>query len=190
MATTSEPTTTNEADSVQVRQLAACEAALTRYPKQSADSLRALVLLARDSDHVVRVRAAECLMEIGTERAIIGLIDLLHDPHPQVRTTAIRALGALRARVAVRPLRRVLADEADPAIKIAAARALGRMGDRGGLATVIKFLYGGNETYPRMAALALRDIIGQTFSPTLEGIREAKRYLEVHESKHFIGDVS
>jgi HEAT repeat protein len=178
----------DEAVTLQARQLSACEAAMAQARKQPGEALHILVDKAKDGDYIIRIKAAECLMEVGTERAIMALMDLLDDPHPQVRFTAIGALGNLRARIAVDRIKNVLRVDPDVSNKVMAARVLGRMGNRCGLNTIVRLIYEGSGTDLRMAVVALRDIIGQAFSPTLEGIRAAKRYLEFHGLHHYNGD--
>jgi len=172
---------------VQVKQLSACESALVLAKRQKDQAGHLLIALSRDGDPMVRIRAAECLMEIGGERAVIGLMGLLDDPHTQVRITAIGALGVLRAHGARDKLLAVLKSDPEVPVRIIAARTLGRMGNRTGLLLILRLLDEDNEFYQRLAVMALRDIIGQTFSPTREGIRSAKRYLDMSLDRYLNG---
>jgi hypothetical protein len=169
----------------QVKQLSACEAALALYKKQPEQALRLLLSSSREGDPVVRIRVAECLMEIGTDRAVIGLLGLVDDPHTQVRVTAIGALGVIRAQGVRDKLMGILRTDPEMMVRIIAARTLGKLGSRVGLGMILKLLDDENEYFRRLAVMALRDIIGQAFSPTEEGIRSAKRYLEMNKSKFF-----
>jgi len=179
--------TTIDLNVSQVKQLSSCEAALLLYKKQKAQALRILLSLSRDGDSLVRIRAAECLMEIGDERAIIGLMDMIEDPNPQVRITAIGALGALRAHVAMEKILRALQEDAEISVRIVAARTLGKLGNRKGLTLIVKLLSDDNDFFRRLAVMALRDVIGQSFPPTQEGIKSAKRYLELTMNKYLNG---
>ncbi len=49
--------------------------------------MRIPLILARDGDSLVRARAADGLMEIGDDQAIIGLVDMLDDPNLRVCST-------------------------------------------------------------------------------------------------------
>ncbi len=173
----------------QVKNLSACEAALILSKKQKELALRVLIDLSRDNDPVVRIRAAECLMEIGNERAVMGLIELLDDPHPKVRITAIGALGCLRAHIAKDRLQKILEFDPEISVRIIAARNLGRLGNKDGLVLILRLFDSENEYFRRLAVMALRDIIGQVFSPTEDGIKSAKRYLDMNLNKYFSGDL-
>jgi HEAT repeat protein len=164
--------------------LQACEAAVALSKQEKDKAIRLLVQLSREGDATVRVRAAECMMEVGGERAVLGLVDLLRDPNPQVRSAAIGALGVLRAHYAEPNLRELLKNDEDVSVRITAARTLGRLGHRDGLKYVMTLLSNDNEFFRRMAVRALRDIIGQDFPATQAGVEEAKRYLEMNRSKY------
>ncbi len=170
-----------------IKQLAACEAALSLARRKDANAMRALLSLSRDNDPAVRIRAAECLMEVGGQRAVIGLLNLLDDPHPEVRQTAIDAVGVLRTHIAIEKLEMILAKDPDVTIRLRAARTLGKLGSRKGLLLVIRLLDKKDEYLKRLAARSLKDIIGKYFEPTAEGVKSAKRYLEINMHKFING---
>ena len=165
------------------RQLSACEAALALARRNRLEALRVVRGLCRSGTLSVRKRVAQCLMEMGGDEAIIGLIGLLKDPHHEVRIAAAGALGVLRAQSAKAYLERLLESDPHLDVQLAAARTLGRLQDKSGLSLVLTLLNGNDERYRRLAVVALRDIIGQRFSPDHEGIESAKRYLQVQGSK-------
>ncbi len=169
------------------KQLAACGAALSLIKRKDPNAMRALISLSRDNDPVVRARAAECLMEAGGQRAVIGLINLLDDPHPDVRQIAIDALGVLRAHIAMEKLETILEKDPDPKIRLKAARTLGKLGSKAGLILVIRLLDEKDEYLKRLAVRTLQDIIGKYFEPTAEGVKSAKRYLEINMHKFIDG---
>jgi len=172
----------------QAKNLTACSAALALAKSGQKDrAIQVLVAVARNGDSTVRIRAAECLMEIGGERAVMSLLDLLHDPHPQVRFTAVGAIGILRVHSAVETIIKIMNTDADMSVKIMAARTLGKLGNKAGLALVIRLLNEDEEQFCRLAVMALHDIIGQKFPPTKEGILSAKRYLSVNLKKILAG---
>jgi HEAT repeat protein len=166
---------------LRAKQLNACEASLALAGSGQRDrAMQLLVSLARNGEPIVRIRAAECFMEIGGERAVMELMDLIGDPHPQVRIAAIGALGALRIHPASEKLFQAMKTDPEITVRIMAARALGKLGNKNGLSLVIRLLDGDDEQLARLAVMALRDIIGQRFAPTLDGIKSAKRYLSVN----------
>lgn len=174
---------------VEFRQLNACEAALALMAKDRGRAHDVLKALSRAPSSVVRRRAAECLTELGDEEAVATLSHLLDDPNGGVRATAILALGLLRVHSATAVLIRRLETDRSIEVQLAAARALGRLGDRAGLTLALGLLNGKNERYRRLAVAALRDIIGQKFSRDQAGIKAARRYLEVQGEKLFSGDI-
>jgi len=177
--------TTVRVEDIQIQQLSACEAALALSRKEEDSALRVLLNLSRDGDPVVRIRATECLMEIGNDRAVIGLLEVLEDPNTQVRLTAIGALGVVRAQGVREKLLEIMRMDPEMTVRIIAARTLGKLGSRDGLKMIMKLLNDENEYFRRLAVLALRDIIGQVFSLTEEGVRSARRYLEMNKHRFF-----
>ena len=173
---------------LQQKQLSACEAALVLSRKQQTQAVHLLLNLCRDGDAMVRIRAAECFMEIGGEWAVMGLMNLLDDPRSEVRIAAIGGLGILRAHQACDKLEKIVKSETeDIPARISAARTLGKLGRTVGLLLIIRLLNDDKEYIRRSAASALKDIIGQVFPPTQEGVRSAKRYLEINLNKYFSG---
>ncbi len=174
----------NEKNQLQAKQLAACEAALSCARRDYNRAVKALLTLAREGDYIVRQRSAECLTEIGGKYAIVGLLDLLDDPSADVRKTAIWGLGKLRVHSAKDKIKHIFKRDEDISVRIIAARVLGRLGDKSVLTLIIRLLEEGDEYTKRLAVVALEDIIGQKFSPTRDGIKSAKRYLDANLSKY------
>jgi len=131
---------------------------------------------------------AECLTELGGEQAAVGLSNLLGDPNHRVRIAAADGLGFLNAHAIRKQLVNLMENDPHIEVRIAAARALGRLQDYGGLPMIVDMLYKGNERIQRLAVRALKDIIGQSFTPDYSGIQAAKRYLQVQGKKYFSGD--
>lgn len=180
-------TTTQEFINPQAKQLSACEAALVLARNDKSRALQILVSLARDGDSTIRVRAAECLMEVGGDRAVMALLDLCDDHNPKVRLTALGALGVLRIHSAGDKILHLCKTDPEIPVRVIAARTLGKLGNFSGLPLVRQLLDSNNEYYQRLAIMALQDIINQRFSPTPEGIRSARRYLEINKNKYFPG---
>lgn len=82
--------------------------ALVRLFEQRGAAETALRELGARS-RVRRARAAEMLGDLGRRDAVPRLIDLLADPHPEIRLVAVRALGRIGDDAAVVPLLAMLA---------------------------------------------------------------------------------
>jgi HEAT repeat protein len=180
-------TATQEFKNPQVKQLSACEAALVLARSDKTKALQILVSLAREGDPTIRVRAAECMMEIGGDRAVMALLDMCSDHNPKVRLTALGALGVLRIHSAREKIQYLCKNDPEISVRVIAARTLGKLGSYAGLPLVLQMLDSSNDYYQRLAIMALQDIINQRFSPTPEGIRSARRYLEINKNKYFPG---
>ncbi|WP_232798216.1 HEAT repeat domain-containing protein, partial [Salinibacter altiplanensis] len=81
---------------------------------------------ADDAD--VRARAALALASVRDTSAISGLLDLLSDGVPLVRTDAAFALGQMPSGVPASPLLRALGRERDPSVQNRLIEALGTTG--------------------------------------------------------------
>ncbi len=94
-------------------------------------------LEAGDSD--VRARAALALASVQDTTAIPGLLSLLKDSVPLVRTDAALALGQMPpARVPERPLLRALGYERDARVQRRLVEALGKTGDAASLRDLLR----------------------------------------------------
>jgi cyclophilin family peptidyl-prolyl cis-trans isomerase/HEAT repeat protein len=104
--------------------------------ERDGDALRAK-LDADDAD--VRARAALALASVQDTAAISGLLSLLTDSVPLVRTDAALALGQMPpARVPERPLLRALGYERDARVQRRLIEALGKTGDAASLRTLLR----------------------------------------------------
>jgi HEAT repeat protein len=93
-------------------------------------------LLHSDADADVRVLAATALGESGNPAASAALQDGLEDPEPNVAAAAADGLGVLKSVEAVEALG-AAASGADFWVRIAAVVALGRIGDRRAVSTLV-----------------------------------------------------
>jgi len=108
-----------------VRALAAT--VLGRY--RVADAVGPLLkVMKKDADEVA-VAAMEALGRIGDERAVAPLIRMAKSGKGRPRLAAMRVLGAMGAEEAVELLVKVLEGESPPQVAVAAAAALGDLGD-------------------------------------------------------------
>lgn len=151
-------------------------AAILSGRRQQADISPVLRQL-NSSDPLVRVSALEKLAELGLRQSITHVARCTNDAAPAVRSAACRALGALRAHDAKAALYDVLEDP-KPEVRCAAAVALNMMGDRSGLAMVIKLL-GKRGPHQLEALRALNRITRQRFPVNKQGIKSATRWLRV-----------
>ena len=170
-------------DSLEFKQLLACEAAAALASKSKQKAVEVLVTLSRKGTATVRNRATQCLMDIGGKEAMVALTKVLHDNNPQVRATAVTALGMMRVSQTKSMLPRLFDTEKHIEVKLATAQALGRLCDKTGLTYVVGLLKGDDPHYRRAAAVVLGDIIGQRFAPTGDGVVAALRYLNVRAAK-------
>jgi HEAT repeat protein/cyclophilin family peptidyl-prolyl cis-trans isomerase len=86
-------------------------------------SAHALFIALNDGDPEVQWRAIYALEKIESDEVPRRVIPFLENDNPTVRAYAARTLGKRKAKAAVQPLIRKLAD-ADPAVVISAANAL------------------------------------------------------------------
>ncbi|MCH8146395.1 MAG: HEAT repeat domain-containing protein [Planctomycetes bacterium] len=147
--------------------------------RPSVEAQRTVVILAMSGDAKVRLKAVDVLSHIGTRTAREALVALLSDPNPEVRERVMFAVGVGRVHEAADLLREMLRDEVEN-VALAAAAALGKLGDDSGLRLVTAKLEQGGSV-ARLAANALGDITGHRFSANREGIKAALRYLDAKE---------
>ena len=104
-----------------------------------------------------------CLQEIQTpsvERSVAVLIALLQDDHADIRRTAAESLGKIGDQSALPAVLRLLSDPI-PAVRAAAAQALGRMAnptDEAVIAGLLRLLADPDDGGKQAAALAIGDI--------------------------------
>jgi hypothetical protein len=120
-----------------------------------------------------RREAAVSLGRSGSVLAVATLMSRLPDEaDPSVLEAVIEALGRLHAREAVRPLSRLLASDEPVGVRLAAAIALGRIGERRNAAAALSRATADPEFTVRWAALwALVQVRGTTAVRTIERLR-------------------
>jgi hypothetical protein len=111
---------------------------------------------SRDTATDVRATSAMALVATGYSRALAAITDLLHDPEPDARAGALRAIACGNPREAELLLRsKVLAGDAEPAVHgEAMGRLLGVAPDES-IALVARFLADASPAVRELAALAL-----------------------------------
>lgn len=112
-------------DAGQEKRLAAVQALGEMRSEAAVDEL---VRLLPDTRPEIRMALIAALGRIGSEKAAVPLEALLEEDEWQVRRAAVEAIGDIHAEASVPALGRVLED-AHPAVAMAAAGALSRMGE-------------------------------------------------------------
>ena len=147
-------------------------ACLRSIPKEAQQTV---VVLSMSSDAAVRLKTIDLLVRIGTTAGREALQALLNDANAEIRERAATVLGAAEVHEAGPGLRLLLADRIE-SVRLAAAGALGQLGDWSGLRMVISILEHDGPNL-RAAIRAFSEITGHRFSANREGIQSARRYL-------------
>lgn len=97
---------------------------------RTAEAVDPLLALLDHEVPQVRSGAADALGMIQGPRILDPLLDHLAkaDPVPRVRVAIVTALGQTKAKKAAGPIAKVLAEDADPSVRTAAAEALAEVG--------------------------------------------------------------
>ena len=127
---------------------------------------RAMRQLRGQSDVATRLNAIRTLLEEKTPLAVEELTAALHDPIPEVRREAARALGAIGDPRAVPALVRALQDPATDLV-LEAAEALGAIGSPDATDALLPLLQAERIEARVAAAQALRRIADPRALPTL-----------------------
>jgi HEAT repeat protein len=127
--------------------------------RQICEGFRADLDPKKNTDRLVRRDMARYLGELRYRPAIPDLIRGLEDVDPEVRAACAYALGKLRAKVATARLREVMDNEKEEMpVRVAAAVALGQIGDMAGVRFLIDQLKSSEEKVRSAAVDALRTI--------------------------------
>lgn len=115
----------------------------------SGAGLDALLGALRDEGESMRAQAAAVLGSAALHgsargRATAALLAKLGDLSAVVRQSAVEALGTIGSTDATLPIARLL-DDAEPAVRLAAARSLGQLGDPRAVAALVRGLAAPNE---------------------------------------------
>jgi HEAT repeat protein len=127
--------------------------------RQICDGFRADLDPKKNTDRLVRRDMARYLGELRYRPAIPDLIRGLDDVDPEVRAACAYALGKLQARAAAIRLREIMNNEKEEMpVRVAAAVALGQIGDMTGVRFLIDQLKSSDEKVRAAAVDALRTI--------------------------------
>ena len=123
----------------------------------------------KDADPNVRVQELNKLRNVQDPDADKLLIESLADPDIRVKMKAIDLLGYRETNSAVEPLSQMLfLRSTEPAVRLHAVAALGRIGDAQGALPIIQYLHGETDDQARgTAVFALGEIGNDKATPTL-----------------------
>lgn len=127
-------------------------------------------------DAQVRRACIPVLMDLAGPEANRALIRLLNDTSPQIQGEAAEALGSMGTKQAIEALKPLLQNVEDE-VAIRAAEALGRLGDKAGRRVAARLVRSQTAIAVR-AAKTLGIIVGRPFRPTVEGLKEARAFLD------------
>ncbi len=158
-----------------------------------AQARDALLLRMKDDQPAIRVAAASALGDLGDRMAVPALITALDDESQLVRAAAAGALGALGDARAVTPLAEVLRDRAGYIrgsslwVRKHYVDALGRIGDRSALPTLLTALDDSDPAVAESALRAMESVAGFSMSEgrTVAEEREAWRRWATAEIRNF-----
>ncbi|GBC98349.1 hypothetical protein HRbin17_00851 [bacterium HR17] len=127
--------------------------------RQICEALRADLDPQKNTDRLARRDTARYLGELRYRPAIPDLIKGLSDVDPEVRTACAYALGNMKAKTAASQLRKIMEDgKEEMPVRVAAAVALGQIGDMAGVRFLIDQLKSTDEKVRAAAVDALRTI--------------------------------
>jgi HEAT repeat protein len=135
----------------------ACLAAGLARDRQSAETLRRLLVKAPSPD--IRAAAAVGLGLLGDVESTPALLDILAGKGDTMLKgyccTALGVMGATDNKEAFPVLKKLVADEADPELRAAAAVALSRLGVEGALRILLDTLKDRNQYFRMSAVMSL-----------------------------------
>ncbi len=120
----------------------------------------------------IRRVAAQSLGRIRSSESTGALIERLNDENKDVRLFSVRALGEVGEADALSPLKSLLNLEPDREVKIAAAHALGQLGDNRGLPVALQAATS-NDTDIQRTGLRALGAIGQVNEQVKAAVRAA-----------------
>ncbi|MFK0734561.1 MAG: HEAT repeat domain-containing protein [Gloeotrichia echinulata HAB0833] len=135
-------------------------------------TIATLIKLAKHHDFNMRWRVAEVLGEIGSDTAILSLLQLVEDTHlagdtyHYVRKAAAKALGKIGSDFAIPNLLKLLED-ADSGVRASATEALGKIGSDFAIPGLLKLVRDSDSEVRNNVAWALGEIGSDTAIPDL-----------------------
>jgi HEAT repeat protein len=157
---------------------------------KSNEVVNELLKALKDSDGVVRRKAAEALGKIGSETAIPGLLKALEHSDEYVRGRAAVALAKIGTETAIAGLLKAL-EHSDEYVRGKAAVALAKIGTETAIAGLLKALEDSDRYVPRKAVEALANIGTETAIPgLLKALEHSDEYVRWNASFALVNIVS
>ena len=127
----------------------------------AAKYINIIIALCRSPYKKVKEKAIYAMVNVGNEDCVKALMTLLYDKAQSIRINAIEALGAIRSATPVDTLCKILSDANETEdIRAACAEALGKIGDRRAIPTMVSVLNAsGNSSYT--ARIRAAEFLGQ-----------------------------
>ena len=145
------------------------------------DVIDKVMMFTVSPSHEVRRATIPALLSLPERHAVSSLIQLLNDSNPGVQMDAAAALGRIRAKAAIDPLRKLLASRNREEVSLMAAEALAKMEDQRGLDLLMRILHS-DSPLNRRAAHALGSVLGLSFRATADGVARARQYFKHNKS--------
>jgi len=167
--------------SLRRQKLTAAAAAAALSSRHKSIDLFKITHLLKNPDPLIREGAVKSIAQIGGSTAAQSIIPCLMDPDARVRIAACNTLGRMRSHQARSSLIDALCDR-EPGVCCAAASALAAMGDKIGLAHVMKYLCVAGR-HQRQALRCLNVITGQNFPVNDHGLRQAINWVKERKKR-------
>ena len=151
--------------------------------RNSATDVIRISRMLNNPDPVIREGTIKSLAQSGGRDAAMAVVRCVRDRDPGVRAAACKALGQMRAHSAKAPLYDALYDSSYM-VCCCAAGALAAMGDKIGLAQVMKLLCSSGR-HQREALRSLNMITGRNFRVNADGLRQAIHWV-AEQKKQFL----
>ena len=163
--------------------LSGVAAAVILSQRDSATNAIRISRMLNNPDPVIREGTIKSLAQSGGHEAAMAVVRCVRDRDPRVRAAACKALGQMRAHSAKAPLYDALYDNSYM-VCCSAAGALATMGDKIGLAQVMKLLCSTGR-HQREALRSLNIITGQNFRANADGLRQAIHWVTEQKKRFF-----
>ena len=139
--------------------------------------------MLNNPDPVIREGTIKSLAQSGGRNAAMAIVRCVRDRDPLVRAAACKALGQMRVHSAKASLYDALYDSSHT-VSCSAAGALAAMGDKIGLAQVMKLLCSSGR-HQREALRSLNIITGRNFRVNADGLSQAIRWVTEQKKRFF-----
>ena len=163
--------------------LSGVAAAAILAQRNNATDVIKISRMLNNPDPVVREGTIKSLAGNGGRDAAMAIVRCVRDRDPRVRAAACKALGQMRAHSTKIPLYDALYDS-NYTVCCSAAGALATMGDKIGLAQIMKLLCSSGR-HQKEALRSLNIITGQNFRINADGLRQAIHWVTEQKKRLF-----